>query len=165
PVDLPKEGGLLRGVIASRGLAVGRTLQLTRPEIRVPENGTGISHENAELDRARSTVRIQLQSAAGSGSDTTREIIGAHLELLDDPELVSGARSGIATGKSAGYAWRQVIRATVAALRELGDARMAERVDDLLDLESQVLTALSGEGSAAAARELPSGSILLTREL
>jgi len=165
PVDLPTEGGLLRGVIASRGLAVGQTIQLTRSEISVPEQGAGISHENAELDRARSAVKIQLQATAGSASDTTREIIGAHLELLDDPELVTGARSGIASGKSAGYAWRQVIRGTVAALRELADARMAERVDDLLDLESQVLTALSAEGSATAARELPPGSILITREL
>ena len=164
-VGLPKEGGLLRGVIASRGLAVGRTIQLTRTEVSVAENGAGVAHENAEFDRARAVVRAHLKSTAGSGSDTAREIIGAHLELLDDPELVTGARNAIANGKSAGFAWRSVIRATVTALRELGDARMAERVDDLLDLESQVLTALSGEGRAGTARELPERSILLTREL
>ena len=164
-VALPKDGDVLRGVIASRGLAVGQAFQLTRSEISVAEAGAGVSHENAELDRARSVVKVHLKATADSGSDTAREIIGAHLELLDDPELVTGARNAIATGKSAGYAWRQVIRATVAALRELGDARMAERVDDLLDLESQVLTALSGAGSGAAARELPQGSILITREL
>ena len=162
---LPKEGGLLRGVIASRGLAVGRTIQLTRPEVSVAENGAGLAHENAELERARSVVRTHLKSTAGSGSDTTREILGAHLELLDDPELVTGARHAIANGKSAGFAWRSVIRATVTALRELGDARMAERVDDLLDLESQVLTALNAEGTTGATRELPERSILLTREL
>ena len=161
----PKDGDVRRGVIASRGLAVGRTVQLTRPEINVPEQGAGVSHENAEFDRARSAVRTHLQSTAGSGSDTTRAIMGAHLELLDDPELVMGARSSIANGKSAGFAWRKVIRATVTALRELGDARMAERVDDLLDLESQVLTALSSAGSVSMARELPERSILITREL
>ena len=160
-----KDGDVFRGVIASRGLAVGWTIQLTRPEISVSENGAGISHENAEFDRARSAVKTHLKSTADSAADTTREIIGAHLELLDDPELVTGARSSIAAGMSAGFAWRQVIRATVTALRELGDARMAERVDDLLDLESQVLTALSGEGSVTAARELPERSILITREL
>ena len=160
-----KDGDVFRGVIASRGLAVGRTIQLTRPEINVLENGSGISHENAEFDRARSVVKTHLKSTADSAADTTREIIAAHLELLDDPELVTGARSSIAAGRSAGFAWRQVIRATVTALRELGDARMAERVDDLLDLESQVLMALSGEGSATAARELPERSILITREL
>ena len=65
-VGLPKEGGLLRGVIASRGLAVGRTIQLTRPEVSVAENGAGIAHENAEFDRARSVVRDRRKSTAGS---------------------------------------------------------------------------------------------------
>lgn len=162
---LPKDGDVIRGVIASRGLAVGRAVQLSRSEISVSEKGAGVAHETAELDRARAVVKAHLTATAGTGSDTTREIIGAHLELLDDPELLAGARASIVAGKSAGYAWRQVIRATVTALRELGDARMAERVDDLLDLESQVLTALSGEGSVASARELPQGSILITREL
>ena len=161
---LPREDNILRGAIASRGLTLGYTLQLSRPEISVPENGAGISHESAELDRARSVVTTHLKAAAGSGPQATREIMGAHLELLDDPELVVGARVFIENGKSAGYAWRQVIRATVEALRGLNDARMAERVDDLLDLESQVLGALSAEG-VTAPRELPEHTVLIAKEL
>ncbi|MDB6013076.1 MAG: phosphoenolpyruvate-protein phosphotransferase [Gammaproteobacteria bacterium] len=161
---VPREDNLLRGAIASRGLSVGHTVKLSRPEVSVPENGAGVSHENAELDRARSEVKARLKAAAGSGPDATREIIGAHLELLDDPELVAGARTSIGNGRSAGYAWRQVIRATVDALRGLGDARMAERVDDLLDLESQVLVALSADDGASP-RELPNGSVLIAKEL
>jgi phosphoenolpyruvate-protein phosphotransferase len=164
-VSLPKEDNILRGVIASRGLAVGRVVQQTRSEISVPESGAGVGHEIAELDRARGVVKVQLHAAAGSGPEAAREIMGAHLELLDDPELLTAARSSIASGKSAGYAWRQAIRATVDALRSLGDVRMAERVDDLLDLESQVLTVLSGDGAAVARRELPEKAILITREL
>jgi multiphosphoryl transfer protein len=163
--SLPKEDNILRGVIASRGLAVGRVVQQTRPEISVPESGAGVGREIAELDRARGLVKVQLQAAAGSGPEAAREILGAHLELLDDPELLTAARGSIASGKSAGYAWRQAIRATVDALRSLGDVRMAERVDDLLDLESQVLTVLSGEGAAVARRELPEKAILIAREL
>jgi phosphoenolpyruvate-protein phosphotransferase len=161
---LPHEDNILRGAIASRGLALGYTLQLSRQEISVPENGAGISHENVELDRARALVTARLKATAGSGPEATREIIGAHLELLDDPELVAGARVFIGNGKSAGHAWRQVIRATVAALRGLNDARMAERVDDLLDLESQVLGALSGDG-ATPVRELPQSTVLIAKEL
>ena len=163
--SLPREDNILRGAIASRGLALGYTLQLSRPEISVSENGAGISHEMAELDRARSLVTARLKAAAGSGAEATREIIGAHLELLDDPELVAGARVAMGNGKSASYAWRQVIRATVDALRGLNDARMAERVDDLLDLESQVLAALSGDSAGPAARELPEHTVLMAKEL
>ena len=157
--------GLLRGVIASRGLAVGYTLQLTRPEIRVVEEGGGLAHETEEFDRARALVRTRLQAVAGSGPEATREIIGAHLELLDDPELVGNARTAITAGKSAGYAWRQAIRATVDALRALNDSRMAERVDDLLDLQSQVLGVLNGNGGVSLARELPGKTILVAKDL
>jgi multiphosphoryl transfer protein len=157
--------GLLRGVIASRGLAVGYTLHLARPEISVLEDGAGVAHETAEFDRARALVRTRLQAVVGSGPEATREIIGAHLELLDDPELLNGAKAAIANGKSAGFAWRQVIRATVDALRGLNDARMAERVDDLLDLESQVLGVLNGNGGVPLARELPGKTVLIAKDL
>lgn len=160
-----KDPGLLRGVIASRGLAIGYALQLTRPEISVLEEGGGVSHETAEFDRARSLVRTRLQAVAGSGPEATREIIGAHLELLDDPELVRRARAAIAAGRSAGYAWRQAIRATVDALRALDDSRIAERVDDLLDLESQVLGVLNGNGGVPLAGELPGKTILVAKDL
>jgi phosphocarrier protein FPr/phosphocarrier protein len=164
PTSSVKEVNTLRGVIASRGLAVGQTMKLTRAEIAVTEAGAGVSHENAELDRARAQVRSSLQAVAGSGPQATREIIGAHLQMLDDPELVGSARVAIAHGKSAGHAWRQVIRATVEALQALQDLRMAERVDDLLDLESQVLLALQGSVTPAA-RELPDKTILITKDL
>jgi phosphocarrier protein FPr/phosphocarrier protein len=154
-----------RGVIASRGLAIGYTRKLTRPEVAVPEYGAGVSHESAELDRARATVADRLRKVASSGPQATREIIGAHLELLDDPELLAGARAAIANGRSAGYAWRQVIRSTVEALQALQDARMAERVDDLLDLEAQILGVLQGGDIASAWSELPPQAILVTKEL
>ncbi len=161
----PGAAGSLRGVVASRGLAIGHTLKLTRPEIAVSETGAGVSAENAELDRARAEVKAHLQAAVAGGLQARREIVGAHMELLDDPELIESARTAIANGKSAGHAWRQAIRATVDALQALRDVRMAERVDDLLDLESQVLAALQGDVGSSSARELPEKTILVTQEL
>ncbi|TLY62010.1 MAG: HPr family phosphocarrier protein [Gammaproteobacteria bacterium] len=161
---LPADGTTLRGVIASRGLAVGYALQLSRPELSVTEAGAGVAHENIELDRARAAVKARLGQAAESGHGAAREIVAAHLELLDDPELVVHARAWIVKGKSAGHAWRQVIRGNVEALGALRDPRMAERVDDLLDLESQVLLALRGEAPALAP-ELPERAILIAKEL
>ena len=70
---------------------------------------------------------------------TAKEVIAAHLEFLDDWELVAAARRSIARGKSAGFAWRRAVRDSADTLRALGDPRLAERIDDLLDLESQVL--------------------------
>jgi phosphocarrier protein FPr/phosphocarrier protein len=156
--------GRLRGVIASRGLAVGRAVPLKGAEVQVAEAGKGIAHESAEFERARAEVRTRLEQIAGSAHGTAREVIAAHLEFLDDWELVAAARRSIARGKSAGFAWRRAVRESADTLRALGDPRMSERVDDLLDLESQVLLTLHGE-EPVVIRNLPERAILIAEDL
>jgi multiphosphoryl transfer protein len=162
-------GDTLPGVIASRGLAVGRAVQFRAPEIQIAEAGAGLEQESAALERARAAVRARLErraaaTAEGAGARAAGEIAAAHLELIDDPELLAAARLELARGRSAGSAWRQALRTAAGALRALADPRLRERVDDLLDLETQVLLALSGR-SAAAQLELPEQSIVIAREL
>ncbi|MDF3021441.1 MAG: ptsP [Steroidobacteraceae bacterium] len=145
PGAVPQAGepGRLRGVLASRGFAVGAAFYLHRAEIAIAENGRGANEESAAFDRARDEVR--------------------DLELLDDPQLMRDAYAAIADGKSAGFAWRSSLRVSAAALQATGDARLAERVDDLRDLENQVLVAL---GAVPPTRvEVPAGGILLARDL
>ena len=169
----PLPDGTLIGVVASAGFALGTALQLQRPEIAVTETGGGVSQESEALDRARAAVRARLErraGAAGEGArgegaaEAARAIAAAHLELLDDPELLAAARGAIAQGKSAAFAWRAAVRASAATLAALTDARLRERVDDLLDLESQVLLALAGS-AAGAAPPLPAHAIVIAREL
>ena len=162
--------GVLPGVIASGGLAVGEALQLRRPELTVVEHGGGASEETAALERARAAVRVRLERRAmaddAASTQPAREIAAAHLELLDDPELLAAARASIAHGTSAGFAWRAAVRAGAAALQALEDARLRERADDLLDLETQVLLALAGSSPGAApAPQLPEHAIVIAREL
>ena len=165
----PAPGARLPGVIASRGLGVGRAFHLRRPEIAVAAAGAGVAEETAAFERARAAVRTRLErrvATAGEepGARAAGEIAAAHLELLEDPELLAAARVSIAAGRSAGHAWREAVRAAAAQLRALTDPRLRERVDDLLDLETQVLLSLAGV-PAAAAPELPESSIVVAREL
>ncbi len=153
----------LKGVVASRGLGVGAAYQFARAVIEVPEQGAGASIEIEALNRARDTVRTDLQRSANSGNMTASEIAEAHLALIDDPELVDGARILINQGKSAGYSWRAVLRVGIQQLRALNDPRMAERADDLLDLESRVISALTG--AAEAGLRFPPETILIANEL
>jgi phosphocarrier protein FPr/phosphocarrier protein len=154
----------LRGVIASRGLAVGRAVTLKAAEITVVEPGRGIGHESAEFERARDEVRSRLNQLAQHSQGTAREVITAHLEFIDDWELVASARRAISRGKSAAFAWRRAVRDSADTLLALGDPRMSERVDDLIDLESQVLLALSGEAPVAIPA-LPDRAILVAEDL
>lgn len=154
--------GTVRGVIASRGFAVGKAAMIASAEPVLDESGKGIAHETAELDRARGVVRAALQRLRSSSKGLAVEVLEAHLALLDDPELLQAARDSIAKGKSAGYAWREAVNGNVARLLELGDARIAERADDLRDLSRQVIRALAGESPSF---DPPSGSILVGQEL
>ncbi|WP_297512206.1 phosphoenolpyruvate--protein phosphotransferase [uncultured Caulobacter sp.] len=162
PVEPPRDG-VLKGVLAAPGLAIGKAVRLASADIVVREQGEGVAHEEAALAAALGVVRGRLETAAAKGDKARKTILGAHLAFLEDPELSAGARRLIAEGKSAGFAWRKAVGGYVEALRGLGDRRLAERVDDLVDLERQVLRALTGEEEAGAV--LPPGSILLADEL
>jgi multiphosphoryl transfer protein len=137
--------GVLPGVVAVAGFALGRIARIERAQIEIVEIGNGFAHENAELVRARNSVRARLSRVGASGGAARREIADAHLAFLDDPTLNESAAGHIAAGKSAAFAWRAAIRAAIDSLTALGDDRMRERADDLLDIESHVLLALAGE--------------------
>jgi len=152
-----------RGVIASRGIAVGPAFYLQAADIAVIEAGQGVEVEQRAFDRARDNVRARLAKLTATALPAVREIMTAHLELLDDPQIVDTARRSMSAGSSAGYAWRASLRASAESLKATGDTRLAERVDDLLDLERQVLVAL--DGVQAPKCEIPAGGILLARDL
>jgi phosphoenolpyruvate-protein phosphotransferase len=160
----PPVAGRLRGVTAAPGLAIGIAARLTQTELAVAEVGQGVVHERAALTAALAEVAGQIaQAAAGDTDPTRRAILGAHAAFLDDPTLTQEADRLIGEGKSAGYAWKAAVGGFVDALKSLADRRMAERVDDLMDLERRVLSALAGD--ACAEPDLPAGAILLAGEL
>jgi phosphoenolpyruvate-protein phosphotransferase len=156
--------GEITGVCAVPGFAVGRATRIERREIDVTEAGRGLAHEQGALERARTNVRLRLERVRNAGGAERQEIIGAHLEFLDDPGLNAGANEFIANGKSAGFAWRGATRRSIAALQFLDDARLRERADDLLDVEAHVLLALVGEARPMHL-PLPEQAILLADDL
>jgi multiphosphoryl transfer protein len=160
----PVPPGALRGVTGAPGMSIGRAVQFKTSDFAVVEAGQGVAPETAALVQARATVRARLDTLIASGNRQRREILGAHLALLDDPELTRTARAAIESGKSAAFAWQQSIRATADAFRAIDDARMHERVGDLVDLERQVLAALHGE-VAPDTMNWPADAILIAGEL
>ncbi|QUD88565.1 phosphoenolpyruvate--protein phosphotransferase [Phenylobacterium montanum] len=166
PIEAPMPDGPLvelRGVKAAPGLAIGIAARLVTPEIAVDPTGRGVPAETAALEAALVQVGQRLSAQAETAPRSHRAILGAHLAFLEDPELTGQARQRVQDGASAGQAWRDAVGGYVAALRGVGDARLAERVDDLLDLERQVLVAITGEPERAAI--LPRGAILLADDL
>jgi phosphoenolpyruvate-protein phosphotransferase len=154
--------GVIRGVIASRGITTGPAFVIGGGSTLPSEVGAGIARETADLERARGVVRGELERLHASAAGMAREVLEAHLSFIDDPELLQSAATCIARGKSAGYAWDQAIGQSAQALHAVGDPRVAERADDLRDLAGQVLRVLAGETPLL---DPPAGSILLGQEL
>jgi phosphoenolpyruvate-protein phosphotransferase len=164
PAPSPAVAGLLRGVTAAPGLAIGRAVHLVREEIAVARDGAGVAHEEAALTAALAEIGAQIGEALKRDPDPARRsILTAHLALLDDPELGAEARRQIGEGRSAGFAWRSAIGGFAEALGALADRRMVERVADLRDLERRVLAVLAGGDTAVP--EIPAGAILLADEI
>ena len=161
-IDDRTDDGVLRGIVANRGIAIGPAapIAIAGPSLR--EHGSGVERETAELARARGIVRAQLQRLQANASGLAQEILEAHLSFIDDPDLLDKTSVSIGRGKSAAFAWRAAVEESANALRTAGDPRIAERAGDLRDLAAQVERALAGE---APVPDPPAGSILVGDEL
>ncbi|CAH2806709.1 MAG: PTS system, N-acetylglucosamine-specific IIA component (EC / Phosphotransferase system, phosphocarrier protein HPr / Phosphoenolpyruvate-protein phosphotransferase of PTS system (EC [uncultured Paraburkholderia sp.] len=128
-------------------------------------NGTSVA-ESRLLDKAIATVDADfgttVRDASQRGAVGEAGIFTVHRVLLEDPTLLDAARDLISLGKSAGFAWREVIRAQIAILTNIEDALLAERAADLRDIEKRVLRALCYTN--AAARTLPEEVVLAAEE-
>jgi len=157
----------LRGVCAAPGLALGQVLRLDRQVAEVPQQGLGLETEFARLAGAlkqtREEIGAAMADAAERQANEERDIYGAHLALADDPELIAATEQAVLRGDSAGHAFRQAIVAQCELLGGLGNALLAERVNDLQDLERRLLAALGHR--AAGQPSLGPASIVVADDL
>lgn len=153
--------GCLRGTTAAPGVMVGAAYRLRTIALDVPRDGQGVGHESARLEAALQTMHQRL--ADGSGDSTGAAIRRAHLAFLEDPALRETAFAQIAEGRDAGHGWRTACRGQADVMRGLGDPRLAERADDLIDLERQLLMILAGVPDEPLS--VPEGAVLLAEEL
>lgn len=152
------------GVVASRGVAVGTAVRLAEEELAIEEHAANAALDATQLQHALAGVKAHLDGLAASAAGQSLELLRAHAELVQDPELLRRALESIARGKSAAYGWREATRAMSDSLAALDDARMRERAADLHDLENQVIRVLRGEAPASG-RELPEGAIVVADDL
>jgi phosphocarrier protein FPr/phosphocarrier protein len=162
--DAAVEPGVLRGVVAAPGLAIGRIAHWQRSAAGVETRAQTPAVERERLRRALHEVAQHLDRLANEHRDPTRRgVLQAQRGLLEDPALFDAALAGIDAGRSAGVAWRDAFAAQAEQLAALPNALLRERAADLRDIGEAVLRALSGE--QAAAPELPEGCILIAEDL
>jgi len=147
----PAAGDVLRGVPASAGIAIGPARRLVVPEPEVAETPEGPPEaERERLDGARARAREDLRAAQASLRGPEAEIFAAHVQLLDDDAITGPAHAALASGTSAGVAWRDAAAAAASAFRALDDDYLRERAVDVDDVARRVLAHLAGTPAAAA---------------
>jgi multiphosphoryl transfer protein len=154
PVARPQAGGLLHGIAASTGIALGPVRhfdqRLEAPPKRASE---GADAEWRRLESARESARSAIEhdrdEVARRSSAGEAAIFTAHVALLDDEALADAARARIDAGDAAEAAWYGATRQTADAWRALDDELMRERAVDVEDVCRRVLAALGGGGSGA----------------
>jgi multiphosphoryl transfer protein len=163
----PGEEVRLAGLAAAPGLAVGVAVRLAGGPPEPERDGRGAAVEEERLAAALAQLRGAIEEIiAAAPRDASRvDIFRAHLDLLDDPELVGTARREIAAGRSAAWAWRTAIGEGTAALRAPGDPLLIERTGDLEDLGRRTLALLAGRNPSRVPAELPDGAILVADEI
>jgi len=154
----------LAGVSASPGLAVGRIAHFRQNVIEVAEFGGSAEQERARFQAALHDAHQQIDTLKAELAEPSKaQILSAHLELLEDPELLDGAIAGINAGKSAGFAWRAAYTQQAASLASLDNALLRERANDIRDVGQRVLALLAGVTQAQIS--VPENSILIAEEL
>lgn len=157
----------LTGVSASPGLAVGRIIQYRHQTIDVAETGETPARERSKLDAALHEAHGQIEALKSQLADPAKaQILEAHQELLEDPDLVDLAIEGVSQGKSAGFAWRAAFSQYASRLESLegaNNALLRERGNDIRDVGRRVLALLAGVKQAQIV--VPEGSILIAEEL
>lgn len=140
----------LHGIPVSPGVAIGPALVLDDEGYRIPRchvAADSVDDEWASLQSASRRVATQLENnrleTARKIGASAGEIFSAQQQMLQDPRLRDELRRRIlAHQQSAPYAVSRVFHHYAQALRGLSDSLLAERADDILDVERQLLQEL-----------------------
>lgn len=143
----------LQGQGVSPGVAVGPAMVWRSATLVAPFRALAQEQVEAELDRlhhALDTTRAELRSLADTlrrdASAEVAEIFEAHMEMLDDPELIGEVREQIQSQLiNAEHALSEAMSRYAATLRDLGDDYFRQRAADLEDVARRTLRHLQGD--------------------
>ena len=140
----------LRGLGASRGIALGRVrvrhpqrLVVDETRVEAAEVEAELQRLHAALDVARDELRVLRQRLHGALAQEVGEFIDLHAMILDDPELLQGLDDLVRTGRYGADFALKLQRDRLAAVFEgMDDDYFRSRREDLDHVIGRVHAAL-----------------------
>jgi phosphocarrier protein FPr len=161
--------GMLSGLPASPGVAVGPARHVRPPDIEIPSGPAGDPKEEwAALEEAIEATRVEISATratvAARADEQSAAIFDAHLLFLEDEELIAPTRQVILdAGRGAGQAWKEAVDRVAETWRALDDPYLRERAADVEAVGAQVLANLLG--GASATPSVAGGGVLIAADL
>lgn len=139
--DLPAQG-----TAASSGLAFGPAHVIKPKKFQYERFGRNLKAEKEKLEIALYSVKNTIhQLILKTEIDEIKQIFQAHLEMLDDPDLIQQVHQGLNQNLTAAAAWHDYIEQAAQTQAALNDPLLAERAADLRDIGDKVLSVLCDE--------------------
>lgn len=143
----------LEGIAVSPGVAIGEALILDNEGFRIPRRflpRDAVQTELARLHQAitDTTAEIELsrQRVSDQLGDDYASIFSAHVQMLNDPRLRQELEEMIRDRHySPEYSVSRALRRYAKVFQSLEGAYMAERAQDIFDIEKRLLKHLLGE--------------------
>lgn len=114
-------------------------------------------------EQARTALQSERESVANKVGEDKAEILDAHLQFLDDPQLQSSIEAAINRGRAAEHAVNEVFEEHIEQFEGM-DGKMSERADDLRDVRDRLLRRLLGI-ERVDLHSLPEDSVILAERL
>lgn len=142
-----------RGIAVAPGVVSGPALVLGSEDFRIPQKfvsvdavDTEAARFHAALDAVCEEIAENEQLASSQLGKQYGAIFAAHMQMIRDPKLIHEIDSLIRQKNCAPeFASSRVLRQHAKRLQNLGSEYLAERADDIYDLEKRLLRHLLGE--------------------
>ena len=143
----------LHGIAVSPGIVIGEAMVLGHEGFRIPKRFVLREAIDVEVERLKTAVAEATTELAESRDSVTEElgrkygdIFEAHLQILNDSKLNCEFIDLIRDkAYSAEYAVSVTLRRYAHVFRRLRNAYLAERINDIFDIEQRLLRLLLGK--------------------
>ncbi|MDE0584891.1 PEP-utilizing enzyme, partial [Planococcus sp. A6] len=140
----------ISGIAASNGIAIAKAFRLENPELTVDKKN--VADTQAEIQRFGQAVNESIaelevikKRTAEEISDKEAAIFGAHLLVLEDPELIGPITDKINNDNvNAEFALHETSTMFVDMFEAMDNEYMKERAADVRDVTKRVLAHLLG---------------------